>query len=747
MSAPLPRARRIRRWTALSIALIALFATAVPPVSSQETPEDGPSVELRLVEQPVWHRPSDPLGIRLRIVNRGTAPIEGFLLSLTAHPVVRTRSGLHESFEGNPGAITSATSKTFTDVVDAGEALTVELDDDVDIPESLTGVTEGGAYPLTISLSDATGVIPYDSLTTPLILYPSRPEVPLNLAMVLPLNDIPSRGPDGLFRDPLGSGSIPLEEAASEDGWLTGLVAALEAHAGELPDLERTVTVHGPRRKNRRARTRTRTVSVPQRGVRLGIAPTPRLMEELDDLSDGYRRAASGAAAQVVENAPVPSRVADLLATFRGLSQEDGFHMMLVPYSVPDIPALARHAPDRLELELEEAREVLSETLGTEPSAGWLFAPAGRLGAQSLQELRFEDPTVAEHTLFEPDSFEFPVTVTPPGCPEAFASFACPVSVRTSAGPTTGLVADQGLQDRFIDLVQRDGGRLELQNFFAETATIRQELPSVEDRVVQVTVPSMWHPEPGLIEALMAGLRDAPWLRTVTPAEAVELGDPEPRNDTFIEVFPPLPADPGETLFEEIETTTSFVDDFRRMGPPEALVDRLRRNTLVAESRIWWAGTALAAAGRDYLERSEQIALDEIGKVTIAGPDEINLTSQTGEIPLVIANGTGFPTTVRIAMRSPERDLVLDPEQLPAQRIEAGGSFQFTVEAIARSSGIFQMEVLVDTPRGELEIASRSITIRSTAFNLIALGLTVGALVFLVVFYVMRLLRRRRDAS
>lgn len=736
----------MHRSAALSLASIALLSTIAPPVSSQEA-TDLPSVDLRLVEQPVWHRPSDPLGIQLRIVNRGEAPIEGFFISLTTHPLARTRSALHESFEGNTGAVTGASSKTFTQVIETGQAVTVELDDDFEIPDSLNGIAEEGAYPLTISLSDATGVIPYDSLTTPLIFYPSRPKVPLNLAMVLPLNDLPSRGPEGLFRDPLGSPAIPLEEAVAEGGWLAGVVQALEMNAGELPDLERTITVHVPRRKNRRARNRTRTIAVPQRGVRLGIAPTPRLLEELADLSDGYRRAGAEAPVSVAEDESLPSNAADILATLRGVAQEDGLQSLLVPYSFPDIPTLARHAPDRLELELEEGLEVLDETMGAEPAPGWVFAPAGRLGAQSLEELRFEDASIAEHTLFEPDSFELPVTVAPPGCPEAFASFTCPVSVRTSVGPTTGLVADQGLQDRFVDLVQREGGRLELQNFFAETATIRQELPSVEGRVVQVTVPSMWHPSPALIEELLAGLRDAPWLHTVTPGEAVELAEPEPRNDTFVEIFPPLPGDPGDALFADIEETTGFIDDFRRMGPPEPLIERLRRNTLVAESRIWWAGTALAAAGRDYLASSESIVRDEIGKVTIAGPDEINLTSQKGEIPLVVANGTGFPTTVRIAMLSPERDLVLEPEELPAQRIEAGESFQFTVEASARASGIFQMEVVVDTPRGELEIAARSITIRSTAFNLVALGLTVGALVFLVVFYVMRLLRRRREAA
>lgn len=750
MSVPPPSPTRWFRRTG-SVAVLALLVaplivgSAGAPVAGQEF--EPAAVELRLIRQPVWHRPADPLDIRLRVINRGVTPVDGFLLSLTAHPLARTRSALHESFRGNAGAVTSATSKTFTEVLDASEAVTVDIDEGFDTPPSLETVSEGGAYPLTISVSDITGAIPFDAITTPVILYPKQPDpvIPLNLAMVFPLNDLPSRGPDGVYRDPLGTETIPLEEALGEEGWFTGFAAALQAHAGELPDVERTVTTRTPRRNGRRPRIRTRTISVPQRGLHLGVAPTPRLIEELEGMADGYRRRQASDTTSVATDASAAAAAGEVLSALATSLGEEGVQTLLVPYSFPDIPSLARHAPERIELELDEGAEVLSRVLGEEPSREWLFVPAGRVGSQSLEELRFTDEDVAQHTLFQPDSFELPVTVDPPGCPTSFASFTCPVAVRTSAGPTVGLVGDQGLQDRFVDLVQRNGRRLALQNFFAETATIRQELPSVVDRVVQVTVPSLWHPPPRLLNQLLRGLRRAPWLQTVTPDEAVDLRRPQRRNDEFVEQFPPLPADPGEALYEAIDETTSAIDEFRRMGPPESMVERLRRNTLVAESRVWWNASTLTDTAVEYLEESERRIRDEIAKVTVAGPDEINLTSQEGEIPLVVVNGTGFPTTVRIAMRSPERDLVLDPQEFATQRIDAGGSFQFTVQAVARSSGIFQMEVLVDTPRGELDIASKSITVRSTAFNLVAVGITIGALVFLLVFYAMRLLRRRRE--
>jgi hypothetical protein len=723
-----------------------LFAALSPGdgVGAQEETEE-PTVDLRLLDQPVWHDPAnDSLGLRLRVTNRGVVPLKGFLLTLGAHPVVSTRSGLHQSFEGSAGAILSATFKTFPNAVEAGGSFDIELDDPVSTLSSLASISENGVYPLTLTLSDEAGVIQHDVLTTPLILSPAPPDVPLHLSLVLPMNDLPSEGPDGIFRDPLERDTVLLEDAVSETGWLTGYVEALEAEAGELPPKVRTVRVP-PRRRG--SRPREREVRIPQKGLHLGVAPTPRLIQELADMADGYRRTAGEGTEQVQPDAPTARAARDLLSRLDGLLSEEGIQALLVPYSFPDIPALARNAPERLEAELDEGAEVLQQVLDLDVSRKWLFPPAGRIAAQSLDELRFADADTARFTIFHPAAFGDDSLAPEEGCPEAFASFTCSVSVRTSQGRTVGLVGDQGLQERFAELSQDANGRLELQNFFAETAAIRQELPSIENRVVQVTMPSMWHPSPRLTGRLLAGLRRAPWLDTVSPAEAVRLGEPEARSDAFIQAFPPLEKEPASDLFVRIDETEDFLDDFRRLQPPEQLVERLRRNTLVAESRMWWANPELLESADRFLQGTVDQAQAEIDKITIGGPSEINLTSRTGEIPLVVSNGTDFPTTVSVSVTSPQPDLVLDTGSVTPQQIDADDTYQFTVEAKASSSGIFPMEVVVQTTDGSLDLAYKKITIRSTEFNQIAVGLTVGAFAFLVMFYLVRVARRRRGES
>jgi hypothetical protein len=54
------------------------------------------------------------------------------------------------------------------------------------------------------------------------------------------------------------------------------------------------------------------------------------------------------------------------------------------------------------------------------------------------------------------------------------------------------------------------------------------------------------------------------------------------------------------------------------------------------------------------------------------------------------------------------------------------------------------LTINTQTPDGELTFGTTVIEIRSTEFNRIALALTLGALVFLILFYGAKAVRRRR---
>jgi hypothetical protein len=468
-------------------------------------------------------------------------------------------------------------------------------------------------------------------------------------------------------------------------------------------------------------------------------------MEEIADLANGYRRAATEGTDQIRASDAVPTEARSVLARLAALLDETGVQPIAVPYSFPDVPTLARSLPvDRTSLELTEGAEVLDGALGVQLGPEWLFAPAGRLDGASLASL--QRISGVEHSFFSSDALSNPPDVPAEGCPQAFASFTCAITVRTTEGSIDGFVSDAGLQDRLADLSRGGEDQLDVQRFFAETAAIRQELPSVPDRVVQATIPSLWHPAPALSRSFLEGLRTAPWLRTVTPAEALALPELQSRPRALVAQIEPLDDEPLPDYFNGIATAADRVSHFELVGPPAPIIQRMVRNTLLGQSRLWWSDPTLLARGRSYAETTLDEVNDELSKLTLGTPNEIRLTSRQGEVPLVVFNETDYPVRVDIRMISQQLGIELEPPLLEDQPIQPQSTNQFTVKARARSSGIFPLEIRLETPDG-YPISSKVVTVTSTEFNEVALGITIGAFSFLVLFYVTRAVRRRARAS
>lgn len=694
---------RTRATAALALLVIS-FAAGTPGAAAQPVPG---SVRLKLVAQPVWATPGDRLGLHLRVFDDGPDPLDGVRLSVAVHDVVATRSDLHATFESTPGsAVTSSYLREFPHArVPAGGSLDVAVDDLIDQKlVSLRTETQSGVYPLTITLLSEDGATVLDSVTTDLLYYPTPPPEPLSFVLVLPLNAVPAEAPDGAFHQD-ESGRWPLEDAL-HGGWLSAAVQDLDRWAGD-------------------------------KGVHIALAPVPRLMQEIDDLSAGYKRVGGGETTTVGASTPVPEAATAALAGLRRVLRRPGVQPLLTPYAFPDVPSLA-NAPDQLLAQVDVGRTTLKDTLGVTPTAHWLFPPAGRLDPASLQLLG----QTATRTFFSQGSLEAPVDPAQGGCPEAALSFACPVAVRLPAGGTiAGFAADQGIQDRFAALAQGGDSRLDLQKLFAETAMIHAELPGRADRVVHATVPSLWHPSGRLLSVMLRGFARAPWLRTLTPARALRLA-PQRAPRRLRQSLPPLQNDPGRSALDTVEEASRRVASFGSIGPPEALVRRLSRAVLTAESRSWWTEPALAETGLGYATAARDAATAELDKITIGGVTRVTMTSRHAEIPLAVFNDTSYPVKIRIRFNS--SNFTFDPSEVEATFAPGVGRLPQPVSATAKSSGIFPIDVSIETPDGELDFGSTVIRVRSTEFNRIALGLTIGALAFLIFFYVMKAVRRRR---
>jgi hypothetical protein len=731
----------MQRFCALLFAALSISLFSVQPTAAQSP---GPGMTLGLVDQPLWHEPNSPLGLNIRIDNASAEAIRGFIVGVEAQPRMSSRSALHETFEGSAAFAVPAFSKYFPDrTVGSGSTTSIRLMEP--ISEIVGATAENGVYPVTISLFDASGGQLLGAVTTPLIYYASQPELPIGLVLTVPLAQTPVRAPSGDFSASAPGEPTNLELGLGEGRWLTELVNLLTEAATEPepPEPEREPR-RGRRRGNQRRADRPPPPPPPS-ALHLGVAPSPRLIEELADMASSYRVDDPDGDRTVGAASPQAQNARAALDAIRELMGLPTVQSLLLPYAFPDLPALTRNVTLEHGLipQLGEARVILADELAREDDelaekldAAWLLPPAGRVDQSTLDLLQAS----FDHTFFSDDSFEELPDPALEGCPDPAPSFTCPVEIRDQDTETTGYITDRGLQERFAALAQPGEDRIDLQRFFAETAMIREEAPGLEGRVVHATLPSRWHPHPSLLRILLKGLREAPWLKTLRPDEGLEFGrPPEPRR--LVQELAPLASEPDAAFYDSLEEAYKLVDSFELINPPTALQRRFVGNLLVAQSRVWSGDQTLVARGAEYLDQTLVEVTSEFAKITIGGIEEIRLTSHRGEIPIEVFNDAGYPVSVDIRLVAPElrMDRTLN-QALPEHRFK-----QLTVDVTDRSraSGIFSLQVVVETPGGAHEIDQKLIRIRSTEFNIVALTITIGAFAFLVLFYLLRGFRRR----
>ncbi|MDP9234502.1 MAG: DUF6049 family protein, partial [Actinomycetota bacterium] len=708
-----------------------LGMTAVP--ASAATTE----VSLRLVSQRPWLAPGSHLGITVRLTNAGTTDLHGFLVRVAAYDRITSRSDLHASFNGTSQVPASAFTEYFPDTrLRAGTSRDVHLHQHVAALRSLGVAPDGGVFPLSIYLYDAGGTQLLDSLTTSLIYYPDPHPVPLNIVMVVPLDAIPAEGPDGIFHaDPLGR--FPLADALAPSGWLTGMLVALQHSTSPQPG-ERA-TPNGQRRTQR-----DRGLGTPA-PLRIALAPSPRLIAEIADLSNGFTEESTDKVEQIGARSRTARAAAVFLHRFGSLVASRRVQTMLTPYSVPDLPSLDRSFDlEHLARQLKAGQDVLQSRIGAH--AGWLFPPAGRLDGPTLDDLRLAG--AAAHTVVSETALQQPADPASGGCPSTFATFACPIRIRSENSSSVGFQADTGLQQRLVELERPGDDRLDLQRFLAETSMIQAETPGVSGRVVEATAPPLWHPNARLAASFFRDLAQAPWLQALTPRAGLRRG-PALVTKHLVASASRLRTEPAQSYFSAISAAEALVEHYATTlsdtTRPPALLDRLRQDVLVAQSRLWWANSSTLQEGAAYASVARAQATRELDKVSIGGVNEISMTSQRAQIPFVLSSRADHPVTINVDLFSPK--LGFNRSQLKGIVVQHGTQ-QIAVQATAQASGIFPVEVTVETPDGYV-LARKSIQVRSTNFNQIALGLTVGALVFLIAFYVWGLVkkRRERDAS
>ncbi|MGH2812241.1 MAG: DUF6049 family protein [Actinomycetota bacterium] len=664
-------------------ALLLLLALGL----SLGAPQAGAQVGLqaRLVEITPWVGPDDSLRARVQVTNRGDEVAGDLRVSIAIHEGVTTRSQLERTFAGRLGAVEVSDTVELTGSIAPGATRSFAVEKRLSEFRFFRASANDRVYPIRLTVrSGAAFAGPVDSH---LIFFKQEAPIPLKVVLVVPMH-APS-----MYDEAFRVDSELLDDEVH--GRISGLVAEIASH------LDATVT----------------------------IAPSGMLLDTLEDLADGYRVSGSDDGRAVGAADPAARRAARLLARIRAVGRDADVEVITSPYSVANLPWLMAHGfVTSITEQGVLGRDRIREVLGLSPLRGWFAPTDGALdpGAFStLRESGFDRPVLSAPSVTAPAS---PLT-------EAF-----PASINLADESTaTSLIADRGLASRI-----QPGGDLTpaqaRQQFLAETATIMLERPA-RPRVATVAPPPDWNPDRRFLAGVLDALTSSPWMRGDTPEGAIKDIDPTVAA-TLVPAVGAANASPvpPEGFDGDLRDAARGIAQFRRLRPPSEEIANLERKLLIASASDWWRGADDRASGRSFARSILDDVGGELAKIRPPEPQTITLTSRAGVLPIVLSSDNGYPVTIRVRLESdklefPDGLIVEETIRPPAQTIE--------VPVIAQASGTFPVRLVIETPGGGREIAETRFFVRSTAYNVVAVVITVGAAIFLAGGWVIGASRRR----
>ena len=157
---------------------------------------------------------------------------------------------------------------------------------------------------------------------------------------------------------------------------------------------------------------------------------------------------------------------------------------------------------------------------------------------------------------------------------------------------------------------------------------------------------------------------------------------------------------------------------------------RLETMLLLAEARQYLTSTTEGLAFIDAARQSVRATVDDLALETV---DSVTLTSDSGGIPVTVSNEG--PHSLEFSVQLVSTRI----REEPATRVELapGESETLRLQARLRSTGRFPVRVLMVSPSGRM-IGEATLVVRSTAYNRIALLITIGAALVLLLVWARR---------
>ncbi|HEY3725373.1 MAG TPA: DUF6049 family protein [Acidimicrobiia bacterium] len=456
-------------------------------------------------------------------------------------------------------------------------------------------------------------------------------------------------------------------------------------------------------RLTRLASAAARATSVP-----LTLAPGPETLESW---------------AQRAKTDPV---VAPGITALRAASRTK--QVLTGPYVPIDIPSLERAGlGDDAALELAQGSITLGNVLNT------------RLDARTTDVAPLDSAALARLELSQVDRVVVaPDALVPPQKPPQFTP-AQPFTLESGGRQFSTVQTDAGLEH----LLEGDGPpALRAANFLAGLAIVAIEQPN-ETRGVAVEMPARWDPEPALLSAVLKGFTDSPLVAPVTLEQLfAHVPLEQTKSGAVVRELAPLPASPPTVDPSSYRSTRGDLAAFATtVGADDPAILLGHRGLLISLTSVWPGaiGRRQSAARLSAIDHG----ITQFANLIQTPPSglTVTLTSRKANLPLSFNNLTGKPVTVRITFQS---DKLVFPDGRVQELHLLPKNTTKTFPVVTRASGTFPLNVSVTTRDGHLPLRAARYTVRSTVFSGVGVVLTIGAGLFLAIWWITHWRRSRR---
>jgi hypothetical protein len=293
-----------------------------------------------------------------------------------------------------------------------------------------------------------------------------------------------------------------------------------------------------------------------------------------------------------------------------------------------------------------------------------------------------------------------------------------------------GFVSDDVLVERLVNA----DDPIAQQRFIAELAMIWFERPG-ESRAVMLRLPSSAQLDPDAVAETLDMMGPSLSLRTVTDLFA-EHGPTEERHPTPVTLTPKEGSEDLSWMPQRLQGAKHTMASLSGILSPDELA-ALQRSLLIAPG-------AQTDNRRAYIDRVD----DAAGSIAeaIHAPDtfRITLTDREGVIPLTITNELDEAVPVRVQLSSNQLEF-LDGNEIEVE--VPPGSERFDVRVQTRTSGAFPLHITLTSLDGEVILDQTTFDVRSTAISGVGLLLSIGAGLFLVLWWFRHWRRSRREVK